>query len=145
MDFVSSVSSLKYDFQIFYSLLFYISFSFSRDIIFKTSFNIILKKYFCHKFSFFNGFAQTPLTAKICKILLTMLPYIAFAVLKVLLIKSKIPTKGKYFFNQWDLYTLITGMLLHIPCLKVWNLVSFDHCCFLSLVNDCKVKVVKCQ
>ena len=38
---------------------FYISkYHFSH--IFKTSFSIIWKKYFCHKFSFFNRFTQTP-------------------------------------------------------------------------------------
>ena len=48
--------------QIFYLLLFYISFHISRHHFsfhsFSTSFNIIWKKDFCHKFSFFNGFTQ---------------------------------------------------------------------------------------
>ena len=32
-----------------------------EDIIFRTSFNIIVKKYFCHIFSCFNRFTQTPI------------------------------------------------------------------------------------
>ena len=50
--------------QIFYFLLFYIKFYISRhhfSQIFRTSFNIIWKKSFCHKFLFFNGFTQNPL------------------------------------------------------------------------------------
>ena len=46
-------------------------------------------------------------------------------------------------FYQWNLYTHITGMLLDIHGLKVWNLVIFDHCCFLSLESDCEGEVVK--
>ena len=49
--------------QIFYFLLFYVSFDISRHYflqIIRTSYIIIWKKDFCHKLSFFNWFAQTP-------------------------------------------------------------------------------------
>ena len=58
-------------YQFLYFLLFYIASEFtSADIIFTTFYNLVqhlLKKGFRHKFSFFNGFTQTPnlLTAKI--------------------------------------------------------------------------------
>ena len=56
---------LRYSHQIFYFIVvfmvfisFYISRYFSQ--VFRTSFNIIWRKDFCHKFSFFKGFTQPP-------------------------------------------------------------------------------------
>ena len=53
----------KISHQIFYFLLLYISVYISRhhfSQMFRTVFNIIGKKDFCHEFSFFNEFNQTP-------------------------------------------------------------------------------------
>ena len=60
---VLKVLLFKISHHIFYLLLFYISFYISRhhfSQIFRTSFSIIWKQDFCHKFSFFNGFSQSP-------------------------------------------------------------------------------------
>ena len=67
---ICKIQSLDLLFLVFIS--FYISrYHFSQ--VFRTSFNIIWKKDFRRKFSFFNGFTETPippiptpLTAKIC-------------------------------------------------------------------------------
>ena len=62
---------LRYSCQFFYFLLFCINFysSYYFLCLFGISFNIYLKKYFCHKFFFFNKFTKTlqPLNAELSK------------------------------------------------------------------------------
>ena len=84
---VTLTNICKISHQIFYFLLFYVSFYISRHHflqIIRTSCIIIWKKDFCHKLSFFNWFAQTPAppyrpkSAKRDKGFLSMLPYSIF-------------------------------------------------------------------
>ena len=53
---------IRYSYQFFCFLLFYINFYSNYDFLslFRISFNFYLKKYFCHKFSFFKQIYQNP-------------------------------------------------------------------------------------
>ena len=84
---VTLINICKISHQIFYFLLLYVNFYIIRhnfSKIIRTSFIIILKKDFCHKFFFFSRFTQTsapperPKSAKRYKFFLSILPYSIF-------------------------------------------------------------------
>ena len=127
---VTLIDICKISHQIFYFLLVYVNFYIIRhnfSQIIRTSFIIIWKKDFCHKFFFFSRFTQTsapperPKSAKRDKCFLSILPYSIFFQNKSLHGRSY-----QMVQNFWDLQMNHLGIwkefvnLLRYCYKKIW-------------------------
>ena len=124
----------RYSYQLFY-FLFYISFYIGRYQLFQNFQDLIQKKDFWHKFSFFTGFMQLPNPFN-SQSLLSMTkvfvdaPLILYLVMKkvTLLSDHTIPCKKSYFFQ----YT-------HFPFSSTTSVFAFillNDIQFIALINS---------